>query len=105
MKYLLIIKPRSVPPPAALRAHKEWVLLQEKRGRFQMSHCFAAEVGGFTVANVNSLEELNDLHFEAPAGPYCDIEIHPLVDFALQMDRLADLLERSSRIEPAKEEK
>ena len=94
MKFLIIVKPRTVPPPSVLRSHKEWVLNQEKRGRFEMPHCFAASGGGFTIVNADNLEQLNDVQFEAPAGPYCDLEIYPLVDFARQMDRLCEALEK-----------
>lgn len=68
---------------------KEWVLKDRKQ---EMYHCFAAAPGGMTI---ESMDELNNKVFEAPAGPFCDIEVYPLVDFAKQMDRFADLLERA----------
>jgi hypothetical protein len=92
MKFLLIVKPRTVPPPAVLSAHKGWVLRDRKQEAY---HCFAASPGGMTIVTADSIEELNNKVFEAPAGPYCDIEVYPLVDFAAQMDRFAEVLERA----------
>jgi hypothetical protein len=96
MKFLLIIKPRMVPPAVVLRAHKDWVLAQAKSGKMDVGYCFAASAGGMAIVNAASTADLNDLFFQAPAGPFCDIEIHALVDFSEQMDRIATLLEKNS---------
>jgi hypothetical protein len=96
MKFLLIIKPRTVPPAAVLRAHKEWVLAQAGSGGMDVGYCFAASVGGMAIVNADNTSQLNDLFFQAPAGPFCDIEVHALVDFSEQMERVAVLLEKNS---------
>ena len=96
MKFLLIIKPRTVPPAAVLRAHKEWVLAHAQSGGMDVGYCFAASAGGMAIVNADSTSHLNDLFFQAPAAPFCDIEVHALVDFGEQMDRIVALLEKNS---------
>jgi len=48
------------------------------------------------ILNLKNPEELNALAAAAPMGPYCDVEVHRLTDFAGEMDRLAAALKSES---------
>ena len=55
-------------------------------------YTFAGSSNGMCIVNADGPEQLNDFMMSAPAGPYCDVEIRPLADFAKQMDLVATAL-------------
>jgi hypothetical protein len=94
MKFLVLIKVKAGarPTPEVVLKHKEWVLQRVKSGAMEASYTFEGSSNGMCILNLKNPEELNALAAAAPMGPYCDVEVHRLTDFAEEMDRLAAAL-------------
>ena len=94
MKFLLLItvKAGAKPTPEVVLKHKEWVLDHVKRGVTEVPYTFEGSSNGMCIVNLESPEQLNALRTEAPMGPYCDLEVRKLTDFAGEMDRFAAAL-------------
>jgi muconolactone delta-isomerase len=97
MKYLLLITRKTGAEPTAdvwIR-HKEWVQQEVKQGTIEVPYTFAGSTHGMCIVNAETPEDLNDLMMAAPAGPFADVEVRPLADFAKQMDRVAAAMKRA----------
>ncbi len=85
MKYLVILTPNQTPLPLDMaeklyRAAIAWTEERLKNGKMETTYIFN-EKGGFSVANVNSQEELFDEMLSYPLYPFFDWEITPLVEW------------------------
>jgi hypothetical protein len=85
MKYLVIGNPSltPIPPEQAVFIYKaamDWIDERLKNGKIE-SHYIFAERGGFSIANVNSVEELFDELLSYPLYPFFDWEAKALVDW------------------------
>jgi len=97
MKYLLLIsaKPGAQPTPEAFLKHKEWVQQEVKKGAIEVPYTFAGSNDGMCIINAQSPEDLSDIMMAAPAGPFADVQVKPLADFAKRMDRAVAALKRA----------
>ena len=57
-----------------------WAKKYQANKKFDMIWATAGVPGGGAVANVNSLEELNQIMAEFPMGPASEIKIKPIMD-------------------------
>ena len=85
MKYLVILTPNQTPLPPEMaekiyKAAMVWTDERLKSGKIESTYIFN-ERGGFSVANVNSQEELFDEMLSYPLYPFFDWEVEPLVDW------------------------
>lgn len=85
MKYLVIVSPNQtpLPPEMAVDIYKAAIVWTEERlknGKIESTYIFN-ERGGFSIANVNSQEELFDEMLSYPLYPFFDWEITPLVEW------------------------
>ena len=85
MKYLVIVSPNQtqIPPEMAVNTYKAaiaWTEERLKNGKIESTYIFN-ERGGFSIANVNSQEELFDEMLSYPLFPFFDWEITPLVEW------------------------
>ncbi len=96
MKFLVIRKPRVgapvQPTSQTIRAQKEGLLAAIKRGEIDCTYAFVGG-GGFSIANANSAEELNQRMFSSPLGLFYEFEVHALSDYSQFMDTVAQVLE------------
>jgi len=84
MKFLAtIIQKQSPPPemlPALVEATIQWMAWAKGSGKFDALYSIAGQPGGLGIANVGSLEELDDLIQGYPMTPFCDVQVFPLSD-------------------------
>ncbi len=84
MKFLVtIIQKQSPPPeimPALVEATIQWMAWAKGSGKFDAIYSLAGQPGGLGIANVGSLEELNDLVQVYPMTPFCNVQTLPLSD-------------------------
>ncbi len=84
MKFLVtIIQKQSPPPqimPALVEATIQWMAQAKGGGKFDAIYSIAGQPGGLGIANVGSLEELNDIIAGYPMTPFCDVQTLPLSD-------------------------
>ena len=93
MKFLTIIIQKQPPPPeimpALIEATIKWMAWAKGSGKFDVIYSIAGQPGGLGIANVDSLEELNDIIAGYPMTPFCNVQTIPLsdVDQALATQR------------------
>lgn len=93
MKFLTIIIQKQPPPPeimpALIKATIKWMAWAKGSGKFDAIYSVAGQPGGLGIANVDNLEELNDIIAGYPMTPFCDVQTLPLsdVDQALATQR------------------
>jgi muconolactone delta-isomerase len=84
MKFLTIILQKQSPPPemlpALVEATIQWMAWAKGSGKFDTIYSIAGQPGGLGIANVDSLEELDDLIQGYPMTPFCDVQTLPLSD-------------------------
>ncbi len=89
MKFLITSKPRHMVPPELVNtlidAMGTW--RAKYAGNLEQVWGFAGIPGGGGINNVDSLEELDAMMAEFPFGPFSDIEILPLVDLDVALQR------------------
>ena len=80
MKFLVIRKPRVgapvQPTSQTIRAQKEGLLAAIKRGEIDCTYAFVGG-GGFSIANANSAEELNQRMFSSPLDSSMSLRCTP----------------------------
>ncbi len=93
MKFLVTIIQKQPPPPeimpALIEATIKWMAWAKGNGKFDAVYSIAGQPGGLGIANVDSLEDLNDLVARYPMTPFCNVQTLPLsdVDQALATQR------------------
>jgi muconolactone delta-isomerase len=84
MRFLVTTEPKFLQPPEALPglldALVAWAEKYRKAGKFEAVWSRAGAQGGGGIANVDSLEELNEIMVEFPFGPFYEIHILPITD-------------------------
>ena len=84
MKFLTIIIQKQPPPPeimpALVEATIQWMAWAKGSGKFDAIYSVAGQAGGLGIANVDSLEELDDIVRGYPMTPFCDVQTIPLSD-------------------------
>jgi muconolactone delta-isomerase len=85
MKYLVIGTPNQTPMPLEMavniyKAAMAWSDERLKNGKIESFYIFA-ERGGFSIAKVNSPEELFDELLSYPLYPFFDWEVTALVEW------------------------
>ena len=84
MKFLTIIIQKQPPPPeimpALVEATIQWMAWAKGSGKFDAIYSVAGQPGGLGIANVGSLEELDDIIQGYPMAPFCNIQTLPLSD-------------------------
>jgi muconolactone delta-isomerase len=96
MKFLVLTKPRSMPPERGaevLKAQKEWFRAKQANHSLDIVYGFP-EGGGVSIGNADSPEALMRLIREAPAFPFVEFEIRPLVDINTSLDSAVQMFER-----------
>ena len=90
MKFLVTIIQKEAPPPeimpALVEATTQWIASAKKSGKFDAIYAIAGQPGGLGIANVGSLEELNELVSGYPMTPFGNVQTLPLsdVDYGLK---------------------
>ena len=85
MKYLVIATPNQTLMPMDMavnlyNAAMAWTDERLKNGKIDCTYIFA-ERGGFSIANVNSHEELFDELLSYPLYPFFEFEVTALVEW------------------------
>ena len=84
MRFLVITKQSSPAPPdmvlGLFEALSAWAKEHQEKGRLEQVWSFAGLPGGGGIANVSSLEELDQMMASFPLNPFSNIETYPLVD-------------------------
>jgi hypothetical protein len=94
MKFLTIVRPGPMPPPAdAIRASQDWINEKLDDGTFECVYSFI-EGGGFSVGTADSLEEQMDLMQDYPMAPFVQYEVHPLTEVDEGFERNLEMLAR-----------
>jgi hypothetical protein len=98
MKYLVLVKVR---PDAQITselaaAHKRAIMDQVEKRQAESVYIFAGRgvPHGMLILNAETPEELNALVLSAPGFSVCDLEVHPLADFAKACDLFIDVLKK-----------
>ena len=98
MKFLItIIQKQSPPPqimPALVEATIQWMAQAKGSGKFDAIYSIAGQPGGLGIANVGSLEELNDLIAGYPMTPFCDVQTLPLSDIDQALTTLREQVKK-----------
>jgi muconolactone delta-isomerase len=91
MKFLVITETRNPMPPEAapglMDALKAWAKRYKESGEMEAVWANAGRPGGGGIINVDSLEELDAIMVEFPAGVFSEIEIIPIVGLDASLDR------------------
>lgn len=87
MRFLIISKAKILPPPemtpTLVNAVGEWAKKYKANGKLEQAWGFAGLQGGGGIANVNSLEDLDELMVNFPTAPFSDTNIYGLIDFEI----------------------
>ena len=98
MKFLVLVKVRRDAriTPELAEAHKRVMLEQMEKGLAESVYIFAGRGApdGMLILNADTPEQLNELVLSAPGFSVCDLEVHPLGDFAKLADQLVDVLKK-----------
>jgi len=101
MKFLVIRKPRIsgalVATSKAIREHKEGALNAVKQKTLDCIYAIPGGGGSITIANADSVEQLNENLMNTPLFLFSEFEIRPLTDYAKYMDGVAAALEKQGR--------
>ncbi|HEY8475752.1 MAG TPA: muconolactone Delta-isomerase family protein [Chloroflexota bacterium] len=76
----------------------EWLKARKSEGKLEAVYSFADRPGGVSIANVQSLEELNDLIQDYPLFPVSDLEAMPLIDFERASQRTLTKIRELERV-------
>lgn len=96
MKFLTIVRPGPMPPPADLiRESQDWITEKLDDGTFECVYSFL-EGGGFSVGTAGSFEEQMDLMQDYPMAPLVQYEVHPLVEIEEGFVRALTMVERAA---------
>ena len=104
MRFLVVQQPKEDVPGkykaeemiSRVLAHMEYFKDLKGKGDVVFDGAFAGQRGGFGVFEVDTLEELSEIINYAPATPYMDTEIFPLVDMDSRIEQLKEQMERHS---------
>jgi muconolactone delta-isomerase len=80
----------QVPPelgPGMIDALAAWADKHTQSGKLEMVWSDAGSRGGGGILNVDSLEELDAIMTEFPAGPFSNVEVTPIVDLHESLQR------------------
>ncbi len=84
MKFLTIVIQKQPPPPemmpALVEATIQWMAWAKGSGKFDAIYSVAGQSGGLGIANLDSLEELDDIIQGYPMTPFCNVQVFPLSD-------------------------
>jgi muconolactone delta-isomerase len=85
--------PRSAPPmemiPAMLEGTKRWI---DRYGEMFDQLWWYTQGGGVGILDVNDEKELMRMMAAHPWSPYCDIQIHALVDPRTGIDTYSEVI-------------
>jgi hypothetical protein len=99
MKYLVLVKvrPDAQITPEFAAAHKRAMMEQVEKRQAESVYIFAGRGAphGMLILNADTPEQLNELVLSAPGFRVCDLEVHPLADFAKACDLFIDMLKKS----------
>jgi muconolactone delta-isomerase len=102
MKFLaIIIRKQSPPPeimPALIEATIKWMAWAKGSGKFDAIYSVAGQPGGLGIANVDSLEELNDIIAGYPMTPFSDIQTIPLSDVDQALSTLREQVKKMAAL-------
>ncbi len=100
MRFLITGKNKfPMPPemaPAIVDATIAWAKKYTGNGKLEQLWGLAGIAGGGGIVNVGSPDELDTIMTEFPLGPFTDIEVHPLTDFAGSMERLKQVMQAAA---------
>lgn len=98
MKFLTIIIQKQPPPPEMMPALVEgtiqWMAWAKGSGKFEAIYSVAGQPGGLGIADVSSLEELDDIIRGYPMTPYCDVQTLPLSDVDHSLNALREQVKK-----------
>ncbi len=108
MKFLIISKNKYMTPPemvpSLIDATLAWAHKYE--GQIEQIWSLTGQLWSFAgrqaeegVANVESLEELDTILAESPLGPFLEIEVCPLVDLDVSLQRQKETLQTISALD------
>ena len=99
MKFLVItVMKWPAPPeilPALQQAMEQWVAETKKSGKMEALYAIAGQSGGIGIANVDSLEELNDQIQLYPMTQFSEVQTFPLSDIDQAMSSWREQLKKS----------
>jgi hypothetical protein len=94
MKFLILARPRSIPPPVELiSSAQEWIEGRLSDGRIECCYAFAGG-GGFSVSQADSHEQLMDELVDYPLFGFVEFDVRPLVGLDHSFKRFIETAER-----------
>jgi hypothetical protein len=101
MKYLVIGRPGTVTiklkhGAALFQAAKDWVNAKLEDGTIECHYGFA-DLGGFTIANVDSHEKVQEMILQYPLYPFFEWEVAVLCDWEHTYDKNIEYFKKFAR--------
>ena len=88
MRFLIITEPKHMTPPEIVPmlvdAMKGW--LEKYKSNIVETWSSAGVAGGGGIAEVESIEQLDQMMIEFPFGPFSDIQISPITELSKSLD-------------------
>ena len=96
MKFMVIARPRPLPPPPDLvRQAQVWLQSKLDDGSFEAVYAYP-EGGGCSIGENDSHEDLMEQLLDYPLSPFVDFEVQPLVEMDAAFDRIIPFAEAMS---------
>jgi hypothetical protein len=94
MKFLVTVTPGPMPPPPdALKAAREWIVVLGDDGTFEAVYAFP-QGGGCSIGENDSHEQLMEQLMDYPLSPFVEYDVKALVELDAAFDRFIDFVEK-----------
>ena len=101
MKFLVTSRVKyQMPPEAApglMDALSAWAKKYVDNGKLEIVWANAGKPGGGAIVNVASLEELDAIMIEFPIGPFSEIDVVPITDLQVSLERSKQMFQAMAR--------
>ena len=88
MRFLVTLEPKHMIPPDMVPNLIDGLIAWSEANNWDAIWSNAGHAGGGGIANVDSLEQLDELMIAFPMGPFYDVKVTPIVDLGPSMERV-----------------